>query len=106
MQNMRRSQQSPSSGDKSRLVHMVGVSAITPRSGRAGTERTDCGAVSVMEESQVSGSLISLLFGVAACESSRRTSRQQGPSRQEGENEGWHVDHNTEYRPVNTMTTL
>lgn len=84
MQNMRRSQQSPSNGDKSRLVHMVGVSAITPRSGRAGTERTDCGAVSVREESQVSGSLISLLFGVTACESSRRTSRQQGPSRQGG----------------------
>lgn len=73
MQNTLRTPQTRRSDvDKRQPVHMVGVSAITLRSGKSRH-----GAPSVREESQVSGSLMSRLYGAAAREPSGTTSRQR-----------------------------
>lgn len=74
MQNTARSLQTRrSDGDKRQPVHMVGVSAITLRSGESRH-----GAPSVREESQVSGSLISRVYGAAAREPSGTTGGVRG----------------------------
>lgn len=54
VQNTCRSPLCGSNCDKNRLVHMVSASWITLRSRRVSGERTDCGAVSVREQSAMS----------------------------------------------------